>query len=184
MKANKTVMITLSAVLMTIMLCVFATQGVQNKAIGLEEQILTASSDIEVQEKRRVDLIYNLVDTVKEYDKHEANTLKEIVEARGSKDGDISDVTTVLSAVTEAYPELKSNENYKQLMTELTVTENMMVDYRTNYNNQIKEYNRYIRKFPNRTILNLLGYEIVSYTYLEYNAPSTAPQSLFEDKNE
>lgn len=182
MKVNKTVMITLSAVLMTIILCVFATQGVQNKAIGLEEQILTASSDIEVQEKRRVDLIYNLVDTVKEYDKHEANTLKEIVEARGSKDGDISDVTTVLSAVTEAYPELKSNENYKQLMTELTVTENMMVDYRTNYNKQIKEYNRYVRKFPNRTILDLLGYEVVSYTYLEYNAPSTAPQNLFEEE--
>ena len=184
MKVNKTVMITLSAVLMMIILCVFTTQGVQNKAIGLEEQILTASSDIEVQEKRRVDLIYNLVDTVKEYDKHEAETLKDIVEARGSKDGDISNVTTVLSAVTEAYPELKSNENYKQLMTELTVTENMMVDYRTNYNKQIKEYNRYVRKFPNRTILNLLGYEVVSYTYLEYNAPSTAPQDLFEDKNE
>lgn len=181
MKVNKTVTITLSAVLMTIILCVFATQGVQNKAIGLEEQILTASSDIEVQEKRRVDLIYNLVDTVKEYDKHEAETLKDIVEARGGKDGDISDVTTVLSAVTEAYPDLKSNENYKQLMTELTVTENMMVDYRTNYNKQIKEYNRYVRKFPNRMILNLLGYEIVSYTYLEYNTPSTAPQDLFNE---
>lgn len=181
MKVNKTVMITLSAIVMTIILCVFATQGVQNKAIGLEEQILTASSDIEVQEKRRVDLIYNLVDTVKEYDKHEAETLKDIVEARDSKNGDISDVTTVLSAVTEAYPDLKSNENYKQLMTELTVTENMMVDYRTNYNKQIKEYNRCVRKFPNRIILNLLGYEIVSYTYLEYNAPSTAPQDLFNE---
>ncbi|MPL91688.1 hypothetical protein SDC9_37764 [bioreactor metagenome] len=181
MKLNKTVIITLSAVVMTIILCVFATQGVQNKAIGLEEQILTASSDIEVQEKRRVDLIYNLVDTVKEYDKHEAETLKNIVEARGSKGGDISDVTTVLSAVTEAYPDLKSNENYKQLMTELTVTENMMVDYRTNYNKQIKAYNRYVRKFPNRMILNLLGYETVSYTYLEYNSPSNAPKDLFNE---
>ncbi|WP_330374978.1 LemA family protein, partial [Paraclostridium sordellii] len=177
----KTVIITLSAVVMTIILCVFATQGVQNKAIGLEEQILTASSDIEVQEKRRVDLIYNLVDTVKEYDKHEAETLKNIVKARGSKGGDISDVTTVLSAVTEAYPDLKSNENYKQLMTELTVTENMMLDYRTNYNKQIKEYNRYVRKFPNRMILNLLGYKTVSYTYLEYNSPSNAPKDLFNE---
>ncbi|WP_312288120.1 LemA family protein [Terrisporobacter sp.] len=181
MKVNKTVIITLSAVVMTIILCVFATQGFQNKAIGLEEQILTASSDIEVQEKRRVDLIYNLVDTVKEYDKHEAETLKNIVEARGSKGGDISDVTTVLSAVTEAYPDLKSNENYKQLMTELTVTENMMLDYRTNYNKQIKEYNRYVRKFPNRMILNLLGYETVSYTYLEYNSPSNATKDLFNE---
>lgn len=179
MKVNKTLATILSGVLLTGVLCVFAMQGVQNKAIGLEEQILTASSDIEVQEKRRVDLIYNLVDTVKQYDKHEAETLKDIVEARGSKGGDISEVNTVLSAVTEAYPQLKSNENYKQLMTELTVTENMMVDYRTNYNTQIKNYNRYVRKFPNSFILNMLGYETVKYTYLEYNAPSTAPQNLF-----
>ena len=141
MKINKTIIAILSGVILTVGAFIFGMQGVQNKAIGLEEQILTASSDIEVQEKRRVDLVYNLVDTVKQYDKHEAETLKEIVEARGSK-GDISDVNTVLSAVTEAYPDLKSNENYKQLMTELTVTENMMVDYRTNYNLQIKTYNR------------------------------------------
>ena len=178
MKINKTIVAVLSGIVLMIGAFIFGTQGVQNKAIGLEEQILTASSDIEVQEKRRVDLIYNLVDTVKQYDKHEAETLKEIVEARGSK-GDISDVNTLLSAVTEAYPDLKSNENYKQLMTELTVTENIMVDYRTNYNSQIKSYNRYVRKFPNRFILDLLGYDTVSYDYLEYNAPSTAPQNLF-----
>ena len=178
MKVNKTIIAILSGVILTCGAFIFGMQGVQNKAIGLEEQILTASSDIEVQEKRRVDLIYNLVDTVKQYDKHEAETLKDIVEARGSK-GDISEVNTVLSAVTEAYPDLKSNENYKQLMTELTVTENMMVDYRTNYNSQIKSYNRYVRKFPNRFILDVLGYDTVSYDYLEYNAPSTAPQNLF-----
>ena len=178
MKINKTMIAILSGVILTVGAFIFGMQGVQNKAIGLEEQILTASSDIEVQEKRRVDLVYNLVDTVKQYDKHEAETLKEIVEARGGK-GDISDVNTVLSAVTEAYPDLKSNENYKQLMTELTVTENMMVDYRTNYNLQIKAYNRYVRKFPNRFILDLLGYDTISYNYLEYNAPSTAPQNLF-----
>ena len=178
MKINKTIIAILSGVILTAGAFIFGMQGVQNKAIGLEEQILTASSDIEVQEKRRVDLVYNLVDTVKQYDKHEAETLKEIVEARGGK-GDISDVNTVLSAVTEAYPDLKSNENYKQLMTELTVTENMMVDYRTNYNLQIKAYNRYVRKFPNRFILDLLGYDTISYNYLEYNAPSTAPQNLF-----
>lgn len=179
MKINKTLIITLSGVLLTSIFCVFAMQGVQNKAIGLEEQILTASSDVEVQEKRRVDLIYNLVDTVKQYDKHEAETLKQVIEARGNKGGDISEVNTVLSTVTEAYPQLKSNENYKQLMTELTVTENMMVDYRTNYNTQIKAYNRYVRKFPNKQILDMLGYEVVNYTYLEFNAPSTAPQNLF-----
>lgn len=182
MKNFKVIAISLAGLLLTGLMFFVSMQGVQNKAIGLEEQILTASSDVEVQEKRRVDLIYNLVDTVKEYDKHEAETLKEVVEARGSKGGDISEVNTVLSAITEAYPQLKSNENYKQLMTELTVTENMLVDYRTNYNTQIKAYNRYVRKFPTKQILSILGYEVVNYTYLEFNAPSTAPQNLFEDK--
>lgn len=180
MKANKTILVSISGVVLTGLLCVFTMQGVQNKAIGLEEQINTAYSDVEVQEKRRVDLVYNLVDTVKQYDKHEAETLKDVIEARGGK-GDVSNVNTVLSAVTEAYPQLKSNENYKQLMTELSITENMILEYRTNYNTQIKEYNRYVKKFPNRPILNMLGYEITEKTYLEFNAPSTAPQNLFGD---
>lgn len=157
----------------------FMVQGVQNNAISLEEQVNTATSDIKVQEKRRVDLVYNLVDTVKQYDKHEAETLKAVVEGRSSS-GNIEDVNTLISAVTEAYPELKSNENYKQLMTELSMTENLIAEYRSNYNKQVKEYNRYVRKFPNSSFLGLLGYEMQTYTYLDYNAPSDAPQNLFD----
>lgn len=97
----------------------------------------TADSDIKVQEKRRVDLVYNLVDCVKQYDKHEADTLTAIVEGRGST-GDIENVTTAIAAVSEAYPELKSNENYKELMNELSITENLIAEYRSNYNKQIK----------------------------------------------
>lgn len=158
---------------------VFGVNGVQNKAIGLEEQIRVADSDIKVQEKRRVDLIYNLVDTVKQYDKHEAETLKSVVDARSKDGGSIGDVTTMISAVTEAYPTLKSNENYKQLMNELSVTENIISQHRSNYNKQIKEYNRYIKKFPNKQFLNLLGYEQVEFDYLDYNVPVDAPQNLF-----
>ena len=158
---------------------VFGVNGVQNKAIGLEEQIRVADSDTKVQEKRRVDLIYNLVDTVKQYDKHEAETLKAVVDARSKDGGSIGDVTTMISAVTEAYPTLKSNENYKQLMNELSVTENIISQHRSNYNKQIKEYNRYIKKFPNKQFLNLLGYEQVEFDYLDYNAPVDAPQNLF-----
>ena len=87
-----------------------------------EEQVNTAQSDIKVQEKRRVDLVYNLADCVKQYDKHESET-----------------VTTAITAVSEAYPELKSNENYKQLMNELAMTENLIAKYRSNYNKTIKE---------------------------------------------
>lgn len=167
-----------SSIIAVILLCIFGAQGIQNTAIALEEQVNTASSDIKVQEKRRVDLVYNLADCVKQYDKHEADTLTAIVEGRGST-GDIENVTTAITAVSEAYPELKSNENYKQLMTELSMTENLIAEYRSNYNKQIKEYNRYVRKFPTRTFLNMLGYETQDYTYLDYNAPVDAPQSLF-----
>lgn len=167
-----------ASVIAVILLCVFGVQSSQNKAIALEEQVNTAQSDIKVQEKRRVDLVYNLADCVKQYDKHEADTLTAIAEGRGST-GDIENVTTAITAVSEAYPELKSNENYKQLMNELAMTENLIAEYRSNYNKQIKEYNRYVRKFPTRMFLDILGYETMYYQYLDYNAPVDAPQNLF-----
>ena len=167
-------------VLAVILMIVFGVQSSQNKAIALEEQVNTASSDIKVQEKRRVDLVYNLADCVKQYDKHEADTLTAVADGRGST-GDIENVTTAITAVAEAYPELKSNENYKTLMNELSMTENMIAEYRSNYNNQIKEYKRYVRKFPTRQFLGLLGYEVQEYEYLDYNAPVDAPQSLFKE---
>ncbi|WP_291566761.1 MULTISPECIES: LemA family protein [unclassified Clostridium] len=179
MKNIKTTVIILVGVVLIGILSVFVVNGVQNKAIGLEEQIKTADSDIKVQEKRRVDLVYNLVDTVKQYDKHEYNTLKDIVDARSSDKKDINNIITMLNATAEAYPELKSNTNYKQLMNELSITENMIAEYRSNYNKQIKEYNRYIKKFPNKQFLNILGYEVVKFNYLDYNAPVDAPQNLF-----
>ena len=178
MKNWKLPVIIVAGVLAVILLCVFAVQGSQNKAFALEEQVNTAQSDIKVQEKRRVDLVYNLADCVKQYDKHEAETLAAIAEGRGSS-GDIENVTTAIAAVSEAYPELKSNENYKQLMNELAMTENLIAEYRSNYNKQIKEYNRYVRKFPTRMFLSMLGYETQEYKYLDYDAPVDDPQNLF-----
>ena len=176
----KLFLIIAAGVVAVILLGIFGIQGAQNQAFVLEESVNTASSDIKVQEKRRVDLVYNLADCVKQYDKHEAETLSAIVEGRGSA-GDIENVTTVISAVAEAYPELKSNENYKELMNELSITENLIAEYRSNYNKEIKEYNRYIRKFPTRIFLSWLGYESQNYTYLDYDAPVDAPQKLFEE---
>ena len=168
-----------AGVIAVILLCVFGVQSSQNKAIALEEQVNTAASDINVQEKRRVDLVYNLADAVMQYDKHEAETLKAIAEGRRST-GSIENVTTAITAVAEAYPELKSNENYKTLMNELSMTENLIAEYRSNYNKAIKEYNRYVRKFPTRIFLNMLGYEVMEYEYLNYNVSSDAPQNLFD----
>ena len=174
----KVMLIVAAGVVAVILLCVFGVQSSQNQAFALEEQVNTAESDIKVQEKRRVDLIYNLADCVKQYDKHEAETLAAIVEGRGSA-GDIENATTAIAAVSEAYPELKADENYRELMNELAMTENLIAEYRSNYNKQVKAYNRYVKKFPTRIFLNMLGYERQSYQYLEYEAPVDAPQNLF-----
>ena len=137
---------------------------------------------INAQEKRRQDLVYNLADSVKAYDKHEADTLKDIVKERSSNTGKIESTGTAIAAVKEAYPELKSDKNYQRLMKELAVTENKISDVRDNYNQQIKEYNRYVKKFPTRVFLNFLGYHQKKYKYLEFeDATETAPQNLFSE---
>lgn len=157
----------------------FATTN--NRAISLEEQINGAASDIEVQEKRRVDLVYNLVDTVEAYAEHEYGTLTAVTEARASvNSGDVESAQMAINAVTEAYPELKSAENYQQLMTELSLTENVISQARDNYNQQVKEYNKFVRSFPSNLILNMMGYEKVNFDYTEYETPEDAPRNLFD----
>ncbi|WP_368270215.1 LemA family protein [Enterocloster clostridioformis] len=178
MKNWKTCAVVVVGIIFFALMCVFGVQGSRNKAIGLEEAIETSMSDIKVQEKRRIDLLPNLVDCVKQYDKHEAETLQAIVDGRGST-GDIENVTTAITAVAEAYPELKSNENYKQLMTELATTENMIAQYRESYNKQVGTYNRYVKGFPARLFLSWTGYEILDYQRLDYQAPADAPTNLF-----
>ena len=180
---NKTVLIVIGIVIAAILMIggVFVTTN--NRAISLEEQILSADSDIQIQEKRRTDLIYNLADCVKEYDKHEADTLLAVVDARKDNgDVDIDEITTQLSITAEAYPELKSSDNYRELMNELSITENKIAEYRNSYNNQIRSYNKYVRKFPHKQILGMMGYEVIEYKYLEYNETDRQPVSnLFGD---
>lgn len=177
----KLVAIILAVVLAVIVLFVFMFQGVQNKAISLEENILTAQSDISVQEKRRADLIPNLVDCIQAYDQHEYQTLMDVIAARGTNsDASVNEVTTMIQAVAEAYPELKSSENYRELMNELATTENLIANYRSNFNKWVQSYNQYVKGFPNRAILSILGYEVQSYSRLEFNASSDAPTNLFD----
>lgn len=180
MKNLKLVLIIVAVIAAVALMCVFMVQGAQNGAINREEQIETAQSDINVYEKRRADLIPNLVDCVKQYDKHEYNTLKDVVSARGTNtDASVNEIKTMINAVAEQYPQLQSNENYKQLMNELSITENLIAEHRSNLNKQIKEYNRYVRKFPTRFFLSMTGYEVVEYEYLNYEVSSDAPTNLF-----
>ena len=181
MKNWKMPVIIIAVILTVILMFTFMLQGVQNKAINLEEQITTAQSEIKIQEKRRADLIPNLVDCVKEYDKHEYNTLMAVIEARGTNSDAVADeIKTMISAVAEAYPELKSNTNYQNLMTELATTENLIANVRSNYNVWVTQYNGHIRKFPNKQILNMLGYVSTDYQKLTFNVSSDAPTNLFD----
>ena len=180
MKNYKIVLIVLAVFVAMTLLCVFAVQSTQNKAISLEEQISTAQSEIKVQEKRRADLIPNLVDCVKAYDEHEYQTLMDVIGQRGSSSESVQEIQTMIQAVAEAYPELKSSENYRELMNELATTENLIANYRSNFNKWVKNYNQYVRKFPNRQFLSMLGYDVVDYTYLDYDVSSDAPTNLFK----
>lgn len=178
----KKILIGLGILLGIILMIVGIFVGTNNTAINLEEQIKESKSSINIQEKRREDLIYNLVDTVESYNKYEQETMTKIIEARTmASNGHINDAEMVINAVAEQYPELKSNENYKTLMTELAVTENLIAEHRNNYNIQVKQYNKHIKKFPNSMILNMMGYEKLDNTYLEYEASEDAPRNLFEE---
>lgn len=182
MKTIRTILLTIAISLAVSVLVVSAVQGVQNKAISYEEKIYTAQSEMSVQEKRREDLLPNLVDCVKSYDKHEYEMLMGVINARDIGSDDASnEIQTIINAIAEAYPELKSSDNYLELMNELTSTENLIANYRSNYNNLVKQYKEHIRKFPNSQILNMLCYELKDYFYLDYSTYESAPTNLFCD---
>lgn len=181
---NKTTWIVVGIVFAIILLIGGLFISSNNKAIFLEEQINAAQADINVAEKRRYDFVFNLVDAVQSYQDYEGETMESIVSARNSMEhGDVEGAQMEITAVAEAYPELKANENYKQLMNELALTENQIAQYRNNYNEQVRSYNKMVRSFPNNIILNILGYEAIDTTYTDYDAPVDAPQDLFADEN-
>ncbi len=160
---------------------VYMIFSAKNKAISCEEAVYTARSDISVQQKRRVDLVYNLADCVKRYDEHESELLMQI--AKTLRDGqETRSPGAAMAAVAYSFPQLKSDETYKQLMTELSMTENMIGRVRENYNATVASYNQYVRRFPTALFLNICGYEKKNFERLAYDAPEDAPQDLFEHR--
>lgn len=179
----KKALLIIGAIAAVVLVSLFVVMGVENSAISYEENIEQASGNIRVEEKRRFDLIPNLVETVKEYDKHEYETLVAVVEARkGNADaGTIEEVKAMIAAVAEAYPDLKAQKNYQELMNELAITENKIADIRKFYNKEVTDYKRFVRQFPNKQILSLRGYEVKDYERLEFeNTSVDAPKDLFK----
>ena len=179
---KKNMLIIAGIIAAAILLIVVMVASINNQAISLEEQISGAEAQINVAEKRRIDLVYNLVDSVTEYQEYEGETMLAITEARASAQaGDADGAMTVLNAVSEQYPELKANENYQQLMTELALTENSIAQHRNNYHEQVKAYNKFVRQFPNNIVLSIMGYAPIETQYTDYDAPEDAPTDLFGD---
>ena len=179
----KNVLLGLATGLALVIFVLFFVNGSKNGAIMREEQIKKAKADITVQEKRRSDLIPNLVECVKEYDKHEYETLVAVVQNRKNEENTdqlSEDIQLAINAVAEAYPELKASKNYKTLMIELAQTENLIANYRENYNASVADYNRYCLAFPNNVFLSILNYQIANYEVLTYETSENAPSNLFK----
>ncbi|HEY2708629.1 MAG TPA: LemA family protein [Caulobacteraceae bacterium] len=145
--------------------------GAYNRLVALRQNANEAFADIDVQLKQRQDLIPNLVETVKGYASHERGTLDEVtqaraaaasapnVEARAQAENMLTSAIGKLMAVAEAYPELKANQNFAQLQTELADLENKIAAARRFFNNAVGEYNASIQRFPAVLIAGAAGFQ-------------------------
>ena len=151
-----------------------------NKMVVKDEDVLTQWANVETQYQRRADLIPNLVNTVKGYASHEKETLEGVIQARAaatsikidasnltpamiqqyqSAQSGITSALSKLLAVSERYPDLKANQNFLELQAQLEGTENRISVERRRYNEIAKDYNVYIRSFPNSIFASIFGFE-------------------------
>ena len=154
-------------------------QGSYNQMVTKSENIASQWSNVENQYQRRSDLIPNLVSTVKGYTEHEQNTLTQVVEARAkatqmqinfdqldektlqkfnNMQGELSSALSRLMAISEQYPNLKANENFRDLQAQLEGTENRIAVERRKFNEEVKGYNAYIRSFPKNILAGMFGF--------------------------
>jgi len=166
---------TLFILLIPLALVVLFVIGVYNSLRTLKVKIQEAWSHIDVQLKRRVDLIPNLVETVKGYATHEKEVFENVTKARsalmGAKDiGQVQEANNMLTgalkslfAVAEAYPELKAQEGFVNLQKELSDTEDKIAYSRQFYNSVVREYNSAIVVFPNNLLANMFGFQLEKF---------------------
>jgi LemA protein len=183
-----TTLIIVAAILVLLVLFVI---GVYNALIGLRNQVDNAWSQIDVQLKRRHDLIPNLVETAKGYMQHERGTFEAITEARsramGAKtvseaskaEGSLGEALSKFMLVVENYPDLKANQNFLALQEELTSTENRISFARQSYNDQVLFFNNKIQMFPSNIVANMFNFSKRDFFELETGAEREVPKVSF-----
>ena len=187
-------------VVAVVLLLVFWGVGQYNSMVVLDEQVNTSWSQVENQYQRRADLIPNLVETVKGYASHERETLEGVINARAKASqpivqagdgmtqeqlnqfqqaqGDLTSALNRLMVVVERYPELKADENFRQLQAQLEGTENRITTARMDFNNEAQQYNTKVRRFPTNIFAGIFGFRQRPYFQAETGAEQ-APQVKF-----
>lgn len=150
-----------------------------NGLVGKSEKVNSAFANIDTNLQRRMDLIPNLVNTVKGFASHETEIMKNVTDARtklagagtvqekANADSELTNALSRLMVVVENYPDLKSSENFRQLSDELAGTENRIAVARREYNEKVKAYNASIKKFPTNIMADMFNFE--SKIYFEAN---------------
>jgi LemA protein len=169
-RGTKVFFIILAVVVVFVLIFYSSIKGTYNKLVTLDEGVKTAWAQVENQLQRRLDLIPNYVETVKGYARHEREVFIEVTEARAKVAGSVTpsqqieantELTAALSRlllVVERYPDLKANQNFIRLQDELAGTENRIAVERMRYNEAVREYNVYIRRFPTVILANMFGF--------------------------
>jgi len=196
------VLIVVGVLFVIILILAMIVIGMYNQLVALRNRFKNAFSQIDVQLKRRYDLIPNLVEVAKGYMKHEHDTLEAVIKARntavsagqkaaqnpgdpqamaalGGAESQLTGVLTRFMAVSEAYPDLKANQNMMALQEELTSTENKVAFARQAYNDSVMYYNTQREVFPTVIIANMFNFQAASPFEIEQAEQREAPKVSF-----
>ncbi|HEY4989232.1 MAG TPA: LemA family protein [Opitutaceae bacterium] len=197
-----TALLILVGLLVIFVVAALSAVGIYNALVALRNRFKNAFAQIDVQLKRRYDLIPNLVETAKGYMKHEHDTLEDVIKARNiayaasqtaaanpadgnavkglvSAEGGLTGALSRLMVVSEQYPDLKANQNMMQLTEELTSTENKIAFARQAYNDSVMQYNTARETFPNVLLAGAFGFLPAELFHVEDPAERAAPKVSF-----
>lgn len=191
--------IILLVIVVAVIMLFMSFKSTYNNMVSQRENVKAQWSNVENQYQRRADLIPNLVSTVKGYAQHESSTLEAVVEARSKAtqmqvnfdqldeqtlnkynqaQGEISSALGKLLAITENYPDLKANQNFRDLQVQLEGTENRISVERRKFNEAAQAYNSYVMQFPRNLLASMFGFTQKSYFAAEAGAEK-APEVNF-----